>query len=107
MAVPILVSRPLASASKSRDRGFRIVDGKIKEYWRHDDEPGLLMQVGLIPMSTSSQAIQSTMPGAIQYDIVSQEYKKRPPSLESVSSFKNISSGLGPKLIPVCWYAYF
>lgn len=33
---------------------FRIVDGKIKEYWRRDDELGMLMQVGLIPMPARS-----------------------------------------------------
>ncbi len=33
---------------------FRIVDGKIKEFWRRDDELGMLMQLGLIPMPARS-----------------------------------------------------
>ncbi len=33
---------------------FRIVDGKIKEYWRRDDELGMLMQIGLIPAPARS-----------------------------------------------------
>ena len=33
---------------------FRIVDGKIIEYWRQDDEMGMLMQIGVIPMPARS-----------------------------------------------------
>ncbi len=33
---------------------FRIVGGKITEYWRRDDELGMLMQIGLIPTPTRS-----------------------------------------------------
>ncbi len=33
---------------------FRIVNGKIKEYWRRDDELGMLMQIGLIPTPARS-----------------------------------------------------
>lgn len=29
---------------------FRMQDGKIAEFWRHDDDAGLLMQLGAIPM---------------------------------------------------------
>jgi steroid delta-isomerase-like uncharacterized protein len=28
---------------------FRMADGKIAEFWRHDDDMGLLMQLGAIP----------------------------------------------------------
>lgn len=28
---------------------FRLADGKIAEFWRHDDDVGLLMQLGAIP----------------------------------------------------------
>jgi steroid delta-isomerase-like uncharacterized protein len=28
---------------------FRMADGKIAEFWRHDDDVGLLMQLGAIP----------------------------------------------------------
>ncbi len=33
---------------------FRIVDGKITEYWRRDDELGMLVQIGLIPIPARS-----------------------------------------------------
>ncbi len=33
---------------------FRIVDGKITEYWRRDDDLGMLMQIGLIPAPARS-----------------------------------------------------
>ena len=29
---------------------MRIVDGKVVEFWRHDDDAGLLMQLGILPM---------------------------------------------------------
>ncbi|MEZ4727256.1 MAG: ester cyclase [Caldilineaceae bacterium] len=28
---------------------FRMQDGKIAEFWRHDDDAGLLMQLGIVP----------------------------------------------------------
>jgi len=28
---------------------FRLQDGKIAEFWRHDDDAGLLMQLGIVP----------------------------------------------------------
>jgi predicted ester cyclase len=28
---------------------FRLADGKIAEFWRHDDDMGLMMQLGAIP----------------------------------------------------------
>ena len=34
---------------------FRIVDGKITEFWRHDDEVGLLRQLGLIPEPAAAE----------------------------------------------------
>jgi steroid delta-isomerase-like uncharacterized protein len=33
---------------------FRIVDGRITEYWRRDDELGMLVQTGLIPVPARS-----------------------------------------------------
>ncbi len=33
---------------------FRIKDGKIKEYWRRDDDLGMLMQIGMIPAPARS-----------------------------------------------------
>ncbi len=33
---------------------FRIVDGKITEFWRRDDDLGALVQLGLIPMPARS-----------------------------------------------------
>jgi predicted ester cyclase len=30
---------------------YRIVNGKIVEFWRHDDDAGLLRQLGAIPQS--------------------------------------------------------
>jgi steroid delta-isomerase-like uncharacterized protein len=29
---------------------MRVVDGKVVEFWRHDDDAGLLMQLGILPM---------------------------------------------------------
>lgn len=28
---------------------FRVVNGRIAEFWRHDDDAGLLMQLGILP----------------------------------------------------------
>ncbi len=28
---------------------MRVVDGKIVEFWRHDDDAGMMMQLGMIP----------------------------------------------------------
>jgi steroid delta-isomerase-like uncharacterized protein len=28
---------------------YRVVDGKIVEFWRHDDDAGLMRQLGLVP----------------------------------------------------------
>jgi steroid delta-isomerase-like uncharacterized protein len=33
---------------------FRMVDGKIAEFWRHDDDAGLMMQLGAIPAPTQA-----------------------------------------------------
>lgn len=35
---------------------FRITDGKISEFWRHDDEAGLLRQLGMMPEPAAAQA---------------------------------------------------
>lgn len=29
--------------------GFRIADGRIVEFWRHDDDAGILTQLGILP----------------------------------------------------------
>lgn len=33
---------------------FRMANGKIAEFWRHDDDVGLLMQLGAIPASQAA-----------------------------------------------------
>ncbi|MBI1880911.1 MAG: ester cyclase, partial [Chloroflexi bacterium] len=33
---------------------FRMADGKIAEFWRHDDDVGMLMQLGAIPAPQAS-----------------------------------------------------
>jgi predicted ester cyclase len=33
---------------------FRLADGKIAEFWRHDDDMGLLMQLGAVPASQTA-----------------------------------------------------
>jgi steroid delta-isomerase-like uncharacterized protein len=34
---------------------FRVSDGKITEFWRHDDEAGLLRQLGLMPEPAAAE----------------------------------------------------
>lgn len=32
---------------------YRIVDGKIVEFWRHDDDAGMMRQLGMLPESAA------------------------------------------------------